>query len=56
MDNVKELAQDALMHGMANAILNARENNASAIIIESMIMEARKIGKRLGYLNWPGIY
>lgn len=56
MSTSKELAQDALMHGMANAILGARENGTSADIIDSMIAEATKIGKRLGYVNWPGIY
>jgi cytosine/adenosine deaminase-related metal-dependent hydrolase len=52
---VKEQAQDAIMHALANGVLGSRESNESDEKIQEMLNQASRVGKMFGYKNWPGL-
>ena len=52
---IKHVAQDEIMHWIANAILTAEEGGKPLAIINEMKAQAQRAMKLYGYTEWPGI-
>lgn len=59
---IREKAQNELMHALANAILIVEEtggyglNEGNPVLAEAMRKQAARVGRLFGYESWQGIF